>query len=222
MVNKVPEQLAKFDELWLETCHVWPPHGFTHKLHAGTKQDYNLIAIPEQSTWQSLTPVIEVASEQWSGHIPYTIPQLHITLAGLGDSVHWGEQEAELKSILNEITVRLGPINIDLHGLNILRNTIIVQIIDVEDNLKQLVSQLAKQIRKRGLIRNYRAGLHSQLWWTSIIRLYPPISDDVQSFVNSFRNMTFASTTINSIELCKNNKTFESWETLHTIDLPNG
>ena len=195
---------------------MWPPPGFTRRLHSGTKQDWNIIAIPAENSWNSLTPIIEVAGEQWPWNIPYTIPQLHITIASLGDSINWAEKENELKSILSEAITGQGPIKLELRGLNILRNTMIVQIIDVQDVLRPLVSQLTKQIKKKGLVRNFRAGLHSQLWWTSIIRLYKPIPNELLSFVSNFRDTSFASITINSIELCKNNKTFESWETLHT------
>ncbi len=219
VVSKITDQLAKFDQLWQEACDLWPPPGFTRKLHAGTKQEWNIIAIPEENSWKSLAPIIEVVGEQWPWHTPYTIPQLHITIAGLGDSIDWTKKENELKSILNKATAKQGPIRVDLHGINILRNTIIVQIIDVEGGLKNLVSQVTKEIKKEGLVRNYRAGLHSELWWTSIIRLYKPIPDELLSFVSNFRNTLFASILINSIELCNNNKTFESWKALHTLRL---
>jgi 2'-5' RNA ligase len=219
MNEKMTDQLVKFNQLWKETRDLWPPPGFSRNINSGTRLDWNIIAIPPAESWKSLTPIIEVVGEQWPWNIPYTIPQLHITIAGLSNTVDWAAREKDLKSILTDITAEQGPIKLSLHGINILRNTIIVQTIDLDGSLRKLVGQFAKHIREKKIVRNFRVGVHSELWWASIIRLYKPIPDDILALVANFRDTDFGLIIIDSIELCQNNKTFDSKKTLQTIKL---
>jgi len=219
MSEKMTDQLVKFNQLWKETRDLWPPAGFSRNINSSTRLDWNIIAIPPPESWRSLTPIIEVVGEQWPWNIPYTIPQMHITIAGLSNTMNWTEREKDLKSILTDITTGQVPIKLSLRGINILRNTIIVQTIDLDGSLRKLVGQFAKQIRDKKIVRNFRVGVHSELWWASIIRLYKPIPDDILALVANFRDTDFGSAVIDSIELCQNNKTFDSKQTLHTVKL---
>ena len=206
----IQNQLSKFDELWLETSNSWPPPGFTVDKH--TRKNWGLIALPKAEDWQHVCEIIDVISQSWSWNIAYTLPQLHITIGSLGTPSSWKEHEEILDAILRQATVYQDPIEVDFHGINLLRNTIIVQVIDKQDKFRKLVSEITALVKEAGLAKNLKIGIHDRLWWTSIVRLYQPIPDDIQSFVKSFRNIFLGSSVINSIKLIENNKTHDPLE----------
>ncbi len=152
--------------------------------------------------------------------------QLHITIAGLGNPSSWKTNEEILHAILRQITAQQEPIELDFCGLSILRNTIIVKIIDRNNSFKTLVEKVIQSVSEAGLSRNLKIGLHNELWWTSIVRLYKPIPDEILTFVDSFKDIFLGSTILSSIHLIENNKThdplavkiIESYDFLKTLD----
>jgi hypothetical protein len=203
----IKRQLAKFDELWKETCDSWPPPGFTTDKH--TKKSWGLIAVPEDQAWKNVCDIIDVISKSWPWNVAYILPQLHITIAGLGNPTNWKDNEEILHAIMRQIVTNLDPIEIEFKGLNILRNTIIVQIIDKNDKFRTLVNKVSESISEAGLARNLKIGIHNELWWASIVRLYQPIPDDILAFASNFKNLLLGSTVLNSIHLIENNKTHD-------------
>jgi hypothetical protein len=215
-------QLAKFDQLWLETCASWPPSGFT--MDPNSKLNWTIIASLKEDAWLGVVNLITEIANRWPWNIAYTAPQLHITVTGLGGSNYWAVRESGLQMIMQQATADQEPIEIKIHGLNILRNTMIVQAINVDDRLTKLVDKLSNSIKPIDTAQNFRTGIHSEVWWTSIVRLYNPIPDDLLDFVSAHRNSHLGSGLIDSVHLIETTKGFDLSKTkiINTCHLKPG
>lgn len=200
----IARQLSKFEDLWLEACHSWPPTGFT--VDTNTKLTWTITASISEKGWDRVSTVIADLADRWPWHAAYSIPQLHVTIAGLGHPQYWNSREEALKLVLEKVLTHYSSINVRIHGLNILRNTVVVQIVDLENNMRTIVEQLAQLVKDIDPDSHFRPGIHAYVWWASIVRLHQPISDDVIDFVHSQRQTEFATTSIESIQLIETTK----------------
>lgn len=203
----INRQLAKFNELWIEACDSWPPAGFT--MDTNSKLTWTITGSPKSEHWHEVTKVITEFSNRWPWNVPYTMPQLHVTVTGLGKPYYWKDRESDLRSILKQSIANLGPIEISIRGLNLLRNTIVVQIIDNQDKLRRLVNDLSQSIKVIDPAQDFRPGIHNEVWWTSIARLYKPVPDELLTFIDGFRDTDFGSGLIESVRLIETTKGFD-------------
>jgi len=113
---------------------------------------------------------------------------------------------AERGGLAEKVVTQYASIAVSIQGINILRNTVVVQIVDVDDKLRTMVEQLAQLIKDVDPGSNFRPGIHTHVWWTSIARLYKPISDEIADFIVSQRKTEFATSSIESIQLIETTK----------------
>jgi len=207
---RMKNQLEEFDRIWQQNRSLLAK-GFVETVRENSIFA-SLVCKIDPALYEVFEEIREALGNICRKQFIYGNENLHFTLVGLGTYPSVSTQMAKIINICRDVVSKFHAFNVELSGLNIFPDTVIVQVLDNEGKFSSLVQHINQKLLYENIIKLENIGLHNHIWWVTLLRF---ISNDVETgellrLLEKMHTLYIGRMKVSEFEIVKTDKFYRS------------